>query len=121
MPSNTTYGKAFEYSIAINYYEYLRGLGLKVELWTDPALDVARVAYASFQESDRIRYDLASRNTIQTLTVLEPGLTNQRNSNDLLTIRVVPDSAGQRGERELRRVSDEVRKIELCCGSFCHF
>lgn len=91
-------GKAFEYSIAKNYFDHLISLKLNVELVENKSLEIAKSFYEKATEKERERFDIAARNTIETLLVIEPGLIAQNGSNDLLRIHLATDSQGQLGD-----------------------
>lgn len=91
-------GKAFEYSIAKNYFDYLISLGLNVELVENRSLEIAKAFYEKATNIERERFDIAAKNTIETLIVIEPGLISQNGQNDLLKIHLATDAEGQIGD-----------------------
>ena len=91
-------GKAFEYSLAFQYYQYLRSINKNVELVDNSALSVTRACYESFNVTQRESFDIASKQTIDTMLKIEPGLYSQRNSNDKLLIMLQNDAEGVEGD-----------------------
>lgn len=91
-------GKAFEYSIAKEYFNYLSGLGLNVSLDEHRAYSIAKSYYESFDDSERKRFDTAAHNTIPTLVKLEPGLQINGFPTDIIQISINEDSAGEKGD-----------------------
>lgn len=99
MPSQVENGKAFEYSIAHCYYNYLKANVLNyVELQEDAFLDNAKSCYDMQSVDRKLEFDTASNKTIETLIAIEPGLSIERNRNDVLKIRIAADSEGQLGD-----------------------
>jgi len=91
-------GKAFEYSIAKNYFDHLISLNLKVELVENNSLIIAKGFYDKATPVEKQRFDIAAKNTIETLLVIEPGLIAQNGENDILKIHLATDSQGQIGD-----------------------
>ena len=79
-------GKAFEYSLAYQYYESLKTRGIHVELVENSALEVARNFYNSFSSEKKEEFCIAARQTIDTMLKIEPGLYTQGNKSDKLMI-----------------------------------
>ena len=91
-------GKAFEYSLAYQYYYGLRSIGKNVELVESSALNVARNFYNSFSFEKKEEFDVAARQTIETMLKIEPGLLAQKNGSDKLFISLQNDSEGAVGD-----------------------
>jgi len=91
-------GKAFEYSLAFQYYTYLQSKGKSVVLVENSALDVARRYFNSFSQLKQNGFDVAAKQTIDTMLKIEPGLCAQKNSNDVLSIMLQNDSEGANGD-----------------------
>lgn len=70
-------GKAFEYALAKEYYNFLHSEGRKVILVDDNKLKVAKGYYDEFAISDQELYDLSARASIPTMIKLEPGFLSQ--------------------------------------------
>ena len=91
-------GKAFEYSLAYQYYESLKTRGIHVELVENSALQVARNFYNSFSPVKKEEFNIAASQTIDTMLKIEPGLYSQRNRIDKLMIALQNDSEGAVGD-----------------------
>ena len=91
-------GKAFEFSLAYQYYSCLRSKGKNVELVESSALNVARDFYNSFSNEKKEEFDIAARQTIETMLKIEPGLHAQKNGSDRLFISLQNDSEGAIGD-----------------------
>jgi hypothetical protein len=91
-------GKAFEYSLAYQYYVCLKSFGKNVELVENSAIDVARGFYQSFANNKREEFDEAARQTIDTMLKIEPGLLAQKGNSDKLFIALQNDSEGAIGD-----------------------
>lgn len=98
MPTQVQNGKAFEYAIAKNYYKYLLDKGLAVVLEQDEPYNIAKGCYDMQKERAKTAFDRAAIKTIETLLVLEPGLSNQASPNDVLRIRIAADAEGEGGD-----------------------
>lgn len=91
-------GKAFEYAIAYQYYSYLLNANMNVNLISNAALNTARNAYEEMTAFEKDRFDKAAYNTIATMTKIEPGLTTQIDSSDILDISLNTDRQGEIGD-----------------------
>lgn len=91
-------GKAFEYSLAKVYYEYILSQGRAVELLEDDKFLVAKDYYECCSPDEQELYDLSSRASVGTMLKLEPGLLAQQDENDVLLIRLAGDSEGADGD-----------------------
>lgn len=95
---STENGKAFEYAIANSYYAFLKDKGLNVILVKDDAYQQTKSCFEIQHEKAQESFVRAATNTIETLTILEPGLVNEKNNNDVLKIRIAKDAEGQLGD-----------------------
>lgn len=91
-------GKAFEYAIAKEYYNFLSEQSVNVKIEEDSSFHNAEKYYLDFAKENQNRFDIAASATIASITKLEPGLVSQKNSTDCLTIRIAADSEGQGGD-----------------------
>lgn len=91
-------GKAFEYSLAYQYFESLRAIGKSVELTENTALVVAKNYYESFTSEQQEGFNVAARQTIDMMLKLEPGLYAQKNKSDMLMISLQNDAEGAVGD-----------------------
>ena len=91
-------GKAFEYAIATQYHSYILNNGRKADIIENDALTVARKYFNELSEKEQDGFNKAAFNTIATMVKIEPGLTVQKNENDVLRISLNDDSAGESGD-----------------------
>lgn len=91
-------GKAFEYSLAYQYYTYLLSKRKNVELVQNSALKVARDFYNSFSNDKKEDFDVAAIQTIETMLKIEPGMLAQKDASDKLFIALQSDSEGALGD-----------------------
>lgn len=91
-------GKAFEFAIAMEYSKFLNGIGKKILLVENKALSIAANYYNSFSDTERLRFDMSARETINTMLKIEPGLTAQKNDSDVLNIALQDDQKGELGD-----------------------
>ena len=91
-------GKAFEYALAHQYYTFILAAGKNVELVENSALAVAREFYNSFPNNKKSEFDIAAKQTIETMLKIEPGLQAQRNGSDKLFISLQSDAEGAVGD-----------------------
>lgn len=91
-------GKAFEYSLAYQYYRYLQSIGKSVKLVENPAISVARGFYEEMDDTQKKGFDSAAMNTIDTMLKIEPGLYAQKNQDDVLSIMLQSDDEGRDGD-----------------------
>lgn len=91
-------GKAFEYSLAYQYYRHLRSIGKSVNLIEDSAMSVARGFYNELNDAKKQGFDLAAQNTIDSMLKIEPGLYAQKNRDDILSIMLQNDDEGKDGD-----------------------
>lgn len=98
MAKQTENGKAFEYALANAYYKYLVQTGLRVHLQEDEPLIKARDFYNKMGNDEKNRFNEAAKNTINTLILLEPGISTILNAEDVLNIRIAKDSEGKAGD-----------------------
>lgn len=103
-------GKAFEYALANQYYIFLQAMKKSVELVENSALEVARNFYFQSDIKKRLEFDIASKQTIETLLKIEPGLYAQKNNSDKLFIQLQNDAEGAVGD-----VRDVVFRRERAC------
>ena len=86
MPTQVENGKAFEYSIAINYYQYLKEQGVDVILVEDAPYQNAKRCFEKQSGISKRAFNKASYQAIGTLTVLEPGFTAQKFTQHLFNL-----------------------------------
>lgn len=91
-------GKAFEYAIARIYFETIKNKGLQVSLTEDDAYNTAKKFFEESTENQQNRHLLSAKATLDTMFKIEPGLTAQKDKNDILNIRIAKDKEGQDGD-----------------------
>lgn len=91
-------GKAFEYALAKVYYKYLSKHGVNSVLVENDAYVIAKEYYDGFETSKQKKFDKAAQETIETMIKIEPGLTAQKNSTDMLSIYLQKDKEGEDGD-----------------------
>lgn len=98
MATQVKNGKAFEYAIAKVYHDAIKKQGLLVELLEDEAFETAKRYFNEFSAAVQKRYLAAAKATLDTMLKIEPGLTAQKNVQDVLKIRLAKDAEGQAGD-----------------------
>lgn len=91
-------GKAFEFAIAKVYYEYLQSQGIDSVLIENEAYLQAKSYYDGFDLEVQKKFDSAAKETIETMTKIEPGLISQHDKEDLLNIYLQKDQEGESGD-----------------------
>lgn len=91
-------GKAFEFALANQYFQYLSENGIKVELDNDKPFYYAKECYLSRSDEAKAKFDDAAFKTIDSILKIEPGLTCNGNNNDVLKISLRADNAGEIGD-----------------------
>jgi hypothetical protein len=97
MPNQTTTGKAFEYALLFQSNKKLSIIN-KIAIVKDSSYKIAESSYNSFGEKEKVKYSKAAEAAIDHLIILEPTLYNPKNSKDILTLQIVSDSFGQKGD-----------------------
>ncbi|MBQ3946134.1 MAG: HaeIII family restriction endonuclease [Alphaproteobacteria bacterium] len=98
MPSQVENGKAFEYAIALAYYDYLKSISVLTWLHEDSSLQNGRRCYEIQEDDKQNEFYLAAQKTIETMVAIEPGLVSAKNSSDFLSIRLASDAEGIIGD-----------------------
>ena len=98
MPSQVENGKAFEYAIALAYYDYLKSINVQTWLHEDSSLQNGKRCF-EIQDVDRQNdFYLAAKKTIETMVAIEPGLVSAKSPSDFLSIRLASDAEGIIGD-----------------------
>lgn len=97
MPSQTEAGKAFEYALLIEAYHYLSNTH-KVLVKKDSSFAVAENCFRLFNQAIQKDYLSAAEAAITHIVEIEPCLENPISNIDILTLQIVPDSEGIRGD-----------------------
>ena len=98
MPSQVENGKAFEYAIALAYYDYLKSISVLTWLHEDSSLQNGRRCYEIQEDDKQNEFYLAAQKTIETMVAIEPGLVSAKKSSDFLSIRLASDAEGIIGD-----------------------
>lgn len=97
MPSQTEAGKAFEFALFTEAYNYLSGTH-KVLTKNDSSFAVAENCFHLFNQANQRSYLNAAKAAISHIVEIEPRLENPISKSDILTLQIVPDSEGIRGD-----------------------
>lgn len=97
MPTQTEAGKAFEYALCTEAYNYLVKTH-NVSAKNDHAYSVAKTCFSLFNERDQKDYLAAAHAAISHVIELEPRLQYSSAPSDILTLQIMPDSEGIRGD-----------------------
>lgn len=98
MPSNKDAGKAFEYALINRANEILSGEGFIISINEDATYTSALASYNIFDDAQKATYLNAASAAINHIIALEPKLRHSINDLDILTLGLMPDAAGQRGD-----------------------
>lgn len=90
-------GKAFEYAILLEFKEKLEKV-TNIEVIENSALNVAKDCFNEFDKNDKGRYLLTASFAVNFLIDIEPRLSNELTSNDILQLEIVTDSRGESGD-----------------------
>ena len=97
MPSQTEAGKAFEYALLKQSYDFL-STKHKVTIQKDSSLRIAENCFNLFAIKEQAKYLKAANAAIMHITELEPRLETPSSDKDVLTLQIVPDSEGIKGD-----------------------
>ncbi|WP_430405435.1 HaeIII family restriction endonuclease [Fluviicola sp.] len=97
MPSNKDAGKAFEFALISEAHRILSS-NFQTSLFSDATYLSAESSFLLYPENVQSRYIGAARSAISHIQSLEPRLQEAASENDILELRLMPDSAGQKGD-----------------------
>lgn len=97
MASQTINGKAFEYSLLLEFYERLKTV-TNVSINNNEPFKIAKNCYDTFEQREQGTFRISASAAINFLLDIEPRLSNGLNSNDILQLEIVGDHAGQTGD-----------------------
>jgi hypothetical protein len=97
MATQTQSGKAFEYAL-ITAAENLLSASVTVTVLHDAAYNTAFACYNLFNGTQKGAYSRAALAAITQLVNLEPRLIHPAGNNDILELKIMPDTAGVRGD-----------------------
>lgn len=91
-------GKAFEYALVEQYYNYFKRLGKSVSIIRNNAVNVAGLYFNEFSDVEKRKFRKAAYATIDTMVRIEPALLQQKNDQDVLFISLNEDQKGEFGD-----------------------
>ena len=97
MLSQTQIGKAFEFALLKSAQELLFIKGVKIDVIKDSSYMVARDSFSLLSASIQTDYLKAANAAVEHIVLLEPKLVH-RSSGNILTLQIVPDSLGIKGD-----------------------
>ena len=97
MPTQTEAGKAFEYAILQESFQLL-STSRKVTIQRDNSFGIAESCFKLFNKKEQTDYEIAAKTAIIHILELEPHLSNPASESDSLTLQIVPDSEGIKGD-----------------------
>jgi hypothetical protein len=97
MPSQTEAGKAFEYALFTEAYNHLSSIH-KVFAKNDNSFSIAKNCFRLFNNTAQKNYLNAAKAAISHIVEIEPRFENPISNSDILTLQIVPDSEGIRGD-----------------------
>jgi len=97
MAKQTQTGKAFEYSILIEFYHRLK-TQTKIEIVDNEAYLKAKSCFNGFSETEKDEYRLNASFSVNFLIDIEPRLSHGISEKDILQLEIAYDKMGQKGD-----------------------
>ena len=97
MASQTKNGKAFEYALLLEFFDRLK-ITTQVAIVKNGPYTTAKDFFDSLKAKHRASFRLAACTAINFLIDVEPKLSNELDSDDVLSLEIVSDQAGQSGD-----------------------
>ena len=97
MPTQTEAGKAFEYALIKQFYDFLSPRHA-VELKEDSSFQVAKNCFNLFVLKEQEKYLSAAKVAMKHIIEIEPKVESPESSYDILALHVAPDSEGIKGD-----------------------
>lgn len=97
MAIQTITGKAFEYSLLVDFFERLRTLSTVVIIENAP-YKAAKKCFESFSDTEKDSYRINSSAAVNFIIDTEPRLSNSTNEKDILQLEIYSDFQGQGGD-----------------------
>ena len=97
MPTQTEIGKAFEFALLHESYKFL-SQNHTVKIVENSPYSVAENCFKLFSPAEKTKYTKAALSAIKHLADLEPKLENPSSPNDVLTLQIVSDAEGIKGD-----------------------
>ena len=95
--SQTKTGKAFEYSLLVEFYEKLKDV-TNVSINKNSSYIQAKSYFEEFSQSDQDTYRITSSSSVNFILDLEPRLKFGINKDDILELELLADAEGQSGD-----------------------
>ena len=97
MPSQTEAGKAFEYALLKQSFEFLAD-NHNVNINEDSSFQIAKNCFSLLNKVEQKKYLKAASAAIKHIVELEPRLVNPTSSEDTLTLQIIADAEGIKGD-----------------------
>jgi hypothetical protein len=97
MATQTINGKAFEYSLLLEFFERLNKI-TTVRINENKSYLIAKSYFESFNEHEQSKFRISASAAINFLIDIEPRLSNAINEKDILELEIVSDKEGQTGD-----------------------
>ena len=97
MPSQNEAGKAFEYALLKQSYERISDKH-SASIIENSSFHIAQKCFNLFSKTEQTKYLKAASVAIKHIIELEPRLENPNSSKDVLTLQIVADAAGIKGD-----------------------
>lgn len=97
MPTQTQAGKAFEFALLTEANNCL-SKSYNIQLKEDSSFKIAKSCFNLFNSKEQERYIKAANAAIKHILEIEPRLENPVSSKDILTLQIVSDSEGIKGD-----------------------
>ena len=97
MATQTINGKAFEYSLLLEFFERLDKI-TTVRIIKNAPYATAKGHFESFNEKEQSTFRISASAAINFLVDIEPRLSNAINEKDILILEIVSDQEGQTGD-----------------------
>ncbi len=97
MATQTTNGKAFEYSLAFQYFNFLDKL-TKTEIIENSSFFKAKSMFDSLKQEKKEDLNSAALKSVEFIVNIEPRIINSIDEKDILQIEIAGDKSGQKGD-----------------------
>jgi len=97
MATQTTNGKAFEYSLAFQYFNFLNEF-TKTEVIENSSFFKAKSMFDSLKQEKQQELNSAAMKSVKFIVNIEPRIINSIDEKDILQIEIAGDKSGQKGD-----------------------
>jgi hypothetical protein len=97
MANQTINGKAFEYALLLEFYEYLKTITV-VSITENIPFQNTKDCFDKFGKDDQESFRISACAAVDFLIDIEPRLSNGVNKEDILFLEISGDQAGQTGD-----------------------